>query len=79
MPWPTNETRRVRAGRHAGTGHSNCGPTQEEPASAVEVAEASAGARSELVDVLPDNVAYSLRMLAEPSPATDTDSAPPRS
>ncbi|MFE4957966.1 hypothetical protein ACFRCW_28840 [Streptomyces sp. NPDC056653] len=35
--------------------------------------------RSELVDVLPDNVAYSLRMLAEPSPATATDSAPPRS
>lgn len=28
--------------------------------------------RGDIVDVLPDNVAYSLRMLSEPSPPTDT-------
>ncbi|MFI5773660.1 hypothetical protein ACIA74_35130 [Streptomyces sp. NPDC051658] len=29
-------------------------------------------ARGDIIDVLPDNVAYSLRMLSEPSPPTDT-------
>ncbi|GGU60081.1 hypothetical protein GCM10010211_26380 [Streptomyces albospinus] len=33
--------------------------------------------RGDIVDQLHDNVAYSLRMLSEPSPAADTNSAPP--
>jgi hypothetical protein len=37
-----------------------------------DLAAADMVIRSELVDVLDDNVAYSLRMLSEPPPPTDT-------
>ncbi|MFF6779016.1 hypothetical protein ACFY8W_36460 [Streptomyces sp. NPDC012637] len=37
-----------------------------------DLAAADMVTRSDLIDVLPDHVAYSLRMLSEPSPPTDT-------
>ncbi|MFG2690811.1 hypothetical protein ACGFWG_32405 [Streptomyces sp. NPDC048405] len=37
-----------------------------------DLAAADMVARGDIVDALPDNVAYSLRMLSEPSPPTDT-------
>ncbi|MGW5852394.1 hypothetical protein ACWFQ8_31395 [Streptomyces sp. NPDC055254] len=37
-----------------------------------DLAAADKVTRGDLIDVLPDQVAYSLRMLPEPSPPTDT-------
>ncbi|MGW2090136.1 hypothetical protein [Streptomyces sp. NPDC001880] len=37
-----------------------------------DLAAAEMVTRGDTIDVLPDNVAYSLRMLSEPSPPTDT-------
>ncbi|GHH54755.1 hypothetical protein [Streptomyces candidus] len=37
-----------------------------------DLAAADMVTRGDLIDVLPDNVVYSLRMLSEPSPPTDT-------
>ncbi|WP_328406383.1 hypothetical protein OHS70_38330 (plasmid) [Streptomyces sp. NBC_00390] len=37
-----------------------------------DLAAAAMVTRGDIIDVLPDHVAYSLRMLAEPSPPTDT-------
>ncbi|MEU5149458.1 hypothetical protein [Streptomyces yangpuensis] len=44
-----------------------------------DLAAAEMVTRSDIVDRFHDNVLYSLRMLSEPSPPTDTDSAIPLS